>query len=120
MRDTAAGLYCVSKQHKLGVTVLTALLIENSLPRALGIIEHKRDESHLRFLACVIYRAGLCWSSAHGSASEQRKEVAVEHEAEYEHNQKAANPKVWKSQSANTETAGISTAIFQVRASALV
>src|SRR6478672_10280766 len=43
-RGSATGSRCVAKQHQLGVAIWNALLLKNSSPRLLSVIQHKRYE----------------------------------------------------------------------------
>src|SRR5690242_21584928 len=83
LRHAARGVYSVAEEDELGVAIRVSLLLEDALPRALRVVEHKGNEAHLGFLAGVIHRTAFGRRGAHRPASEQRQEIAMEYEAEH-------------------------------------
>jgi hypothetical protein len=95
------------------MAVLASLLLEDSLPRALGVVEDEGDKVDFRFFRLVVDGTRLLCAGADGSAaSKKSKEVAVEKEAQHEDDEKASNAEMREAEAA--KAGRVSATIFKV------
>src|SRR5581483_6536065 len=69
----AARLHSVAEEHEAGVLILHSFTSQQLAPGALGIIEHKRHELHLRLFIRVIYRSGTLAGGYDGRARSKER-----------------------------------------------
>src|SRR5438270_9399951 len=116
---SAARSSCIAKQHQLGVAIRNALLLKNSRPCLLRVIQHKGYELYSGLFLGVTGTVGLVDGRACATAATQQcEEISFEDKTENQQDEHAADTDVHPAKTEPAASAAIVAAIFNVSAGA--